>query len=173
MSTELELLGITQEDLIDRVVNRIVDNAESVQDVIDRVEYEIKGKIDEVIKTRLSDRIDAVLAEMAIRVMDETIDPVDIWGKQVGGPTTIRQMLHQKSMDFWNVTVDSNGKPTEYGREKQPRHKFLIAQISKEQFEEAVKENASEVVDAFRAAMKEESGAWVAKYINQTFKNKR
>lgn len=168
-SITLESLGVTNEQLIDRVVESLChafsEEGGYVTDII-------KKKLDDAVEAKLSKRINDALGEAITKALDHAVQPCDIWGDATGEPSTIREQLAARAGKFWNEPVDSKGNPCSYHTGK-PRYKILMRNLMDDAFTEAVKVNADEIVASFRKSVKADLTASVAKHVDSAFRGKR
>lgn len=158
-------LNITKEDVIELAANKLADSYASDETLDTWVKQRIEQRIKEYFENNLKSKIDAFLASEMERLLNQTINPVDIWGDKTGAPTTIRAELAARAKIFWEVNVDAEGRPSAYGGE--PRHTQLMKQIAKGEFEKAVKENAEVIVGAFKVALKADATKLVSEHIDK------
>lgn len=162
---DLSTLGITKDDVLNLAAQRLVEAYAPEHDVAEMVDAEIKRRVREHVEKRLERAIDATLNAAMEKILGDEIIPCTIWGERTGKPTTIRAALADKARDFWDVRVERDGRITTYGGK--PRHEYLMEQILKDKFAEAVKENATTIIAAFKAAVTADAQKMVAEHINK------
>jgi len=168
----MEALGISSDDIMDRAAQKIADEVMDHERVRDLADNYIRAQVDEIIGKRLESQIEATLSEVMGSILNEEVTPRNIWGEKQGKPTTIRAALSERAKDFWQVKVNKEGKPSDsYG--SMPRHQWLMERTVKGEFESAIKANIDEVVDGFKAAMREDAGKWIATHIASVFPKQR
>lgn len=140
----------------------------------DRINAFLQSTITDETRAAVVDRIDAALDAEIQSVLSQEIVPVDIWGEGVGEPTTIRQQLHKRCMNYWEERVepDRNNpgryRVTSYGGK--PRHQHVFQDVCKSAFDDAIKENVSTMVQAFRDALVKDAQNAVTENIDKIIK---
>ena len=119
----LESLGIESDELINRVVNRIADltlsdYGESVDDegnlVENRRSTQFKKKIDEMIKEKIDNAINAIAARHVLPSIEDYIERFAIqetnsWGEKKGKEMTFTEYMVQRAASYMSELVDSYG----------------------------------------------------------------
>lgn len=174
-------LNIDPKDVMELAAQKVADVVLSEYD--DLHDYATK-QIDELISSTVTDEmrnsmvatIDQKLADETEKMLQQKIVPVDIWGDAVGEPTTLREQLHKRALEYWeeNVEPDRNNRGqyrvSSYGGK--PRHKLVYQDIAKTAFEEAIRANITEMVKAFRDAMRKDAYKVVSERIDKIINNK-
>lgn len=164
----LTALGITKEELLDAAAQKLCDQFHDSGDLYNRFEQEIHDRVHKVTGTQLEDIVTTKITEATEKILDETVQPRNIWGDKEGEPTTIRAALSEKARDFWMEKVDKDGKRTgSYGNK--PRFEYLVQDYLKKEFEAAMAENITAIVQGFREAMTKEAGVWLGEHIAKVF----
>lgn len=157
--------GITREEILNLAATKLIDEAFSDDDTSDIVRETVRSMVTQRVKDTLPSLIQSALNAELSAVLTSKITPVDIWGERAGEPTTIRDQLVKKALTFWDTKVDKDGK--ESGWHGEPRHQHLVRQVMKEEFENAVKNNAAAVVAAFGQALQASGKALVEEHIKK------
>lgn len=121
MALDLAELGISREDLLERVIDRIVDNVlvtredsnaveEFSTDLYNGVMKELKARIDKAV-VDLGDRLITpnVQAMIEATVLQET----NQWGEKKGQRLTFTEYLVWRAKEYFNEKVDFHGKSKE------------------------------------------------------------
>ena len=155
--------GITRDEILNLAAQKIIDaHDESPWDMIrETVQSMVKAQVDPILRSAIDD---AMRAEIE-HILSAKITPVDMWGDKTGPETTIREQLAKKARQFWDEKVDAKGALSSYGGE--PRHTWVVRQVLKEEFDQAVKTNAADVVKEFAAALKTRGSELVAEHITK------
>jgi len=141
-----------------------------------RIEEEISAMVSDDVRATVGQRIDTALDTALANVLEQKIIPVDIWGEGKGEPTTIREQLHARALNYWEERVepDKNNRghyrPRTYGGE--PRHRLVFKDVAEEAFRKAMAANVSEMVAAFRDAMKRDAAKTIAAHIENIINNR-
>jgi hypothetical protein len=162
MNTPFE---ITKEEVLELAANKLVSEVDQDHALLELAEARICDQVDKIVAKGLKERVDAVLTSEMEALLSKEIVPVDIWGEKAGTPTTIRAPLHQRARDFWNVSVDREGRENTY--DGTPRHKLLMENILKDEFEKSVKANADVIVAEFKKALLLSSTKMITDHINR------
>lgn len=159
--------GITREEVLKLVVDKMVDDVwREAGDTVEIVNRIIREKVDGQIGKNLDAKIDAALTAEMERLMTVEIVPVSIWGERTGSPTTLRDALSERARLFWDVRVDKDGKPTGdyYGK---PRHEHLFAKIVNDEFNRVVQQNVTNIIGAFKDAVKADAARITNEHIDK------
>ena len=174
-------LNINQKDVVELAAQKVADAILSDYDDLhemaqNRIEEAINSVITDEVKASMIEAIDKKLADETEKVLSQKIVPVDIWGEGRGEPTTIREQLHKRALEYWEERVepDRNNRgryqKTNYGGE--PRHKLVFKDVAQAAFEEAMRTNVNEMVRAFRDAMKKDAASVIGKHIESIINNR-
>lgn len=165
MNTPFE---ITREEVLELAAKKLVDACEysDSTSIEERAEEMIRRKVGELFsETSIKSKIDQCLTAELEKLLGQEIIPVDIWGQREGSPTTIRAALAERARKFWDLPVDREGRESTYGGT--PRHKKLMEEIVKSEFEKAVKENVDVIIGEFKAAVKADTTKMVHDHIDK------
>lgn len=105
----LEALGITKEEIIDRVVTGLMD--EIREDVMTDMEKQIVSKVMTEAQSKINSAVYEAVKTTCGNALDIKFQPLDKWGDKAGKPTTVREMFYDKAKEWWNQGVDAQGKP--------------------------------------------------------------
>lgn len=162
-------LGFKPDDfralIAESAAQKLADDIAQSGDIPDRVDAIIRERIESAIGKGLDKRIEAALTKEMDAILREVITPVNIWGERSGQPTTLRDALAERARVFWDVKVDKDGKPSDYGGK--PRHEQLMGRLLNEEFNAAIRENATEIVSAFKTAVRGNAATLLAEHIEK------
>lgn len=112
MTTEtLESLGISQEDVLERVSEKMTDRL--------MAEYGDEGEIGRLLEKRVIEKVNAAVEEIAGRnvlpnvaqyVENLTLQQTNQWGERRGESLTFTEYLVQRVEHYMNEKVDRDGK---------------------------------------------------------------
>lgn len=120
MSITLEALGLTPQEITDRIVDRYVEQlritytADENGDRVDRA-----SDFDRAMQKRIAERIDTevtrlaemhVLPRVASMVENLVLQKTNSWGEKVGQPVSFVEYLVQRAEVFMTEKVDYKGK---------------------------------------------------------------
>lgn len=162
--------GITREEILELAAVKLADQFGDAKHLSELAEREIEQRVKSAFESGLQIRIDEFLGSEMEKLLSQEICPVDIWGDKTGSPTTIRAQLAARAKDFWDVKVDQDGKSQCYGGN--PRHEVLFKKIVKDEFDKAVKENCTEIVAAFKQALKVDAARITSEHIDKLIKTR-
>lgn len=163
-----QVVDLAAEKLLQIVLEN--DEYSAIQILQDKIDALIKETVTDEMRAGISEKIDAALQSEMEKALSQEIVPVDIWGEAKGEPTTIRQQLHKRALEYWEERVEKDRnnsgryRVTTYGGT--PRHKLVFQDVAKDAFEAAMKENIGEMVKAFRDAMRKDAAEKVGKHID-------
>lgn len=141
MNIDLQALGFTQEELQERVVERICEQLlTSIDyDPDSSDEYPVASRFQQAVEDMVKKRVDETINAIAERYLlpnvgkyieDLTLQQTNQWGEKKGEPVTFIEYLVQRGKAYMQEEVDSNGKSKAessswYGS-KQTRITYLI-----------------------------------------------
>lgn len=160
--------NITKEEVLELAATKLANQFVDEESLADLAEGNIRRAVDDLVKTKLDAAVEETLSKEMEVILSKEIIPRDIWGEPQGKPTTIRDQLAERARDFWQVKVDSAGKPSDWGGT--PRHEVLMRKILAEEFDKSVRENATVIVAEFKKAILADSVKIVTEHINKLIK---
>ena len=174
-------LNIDPKDVLELAAQKVADEVlgqyeDLHRTVTQRIEEEIASVLTEAVRASLVETIDQTLAEETQKVLSQEIVPVDIWGEGKGEPTTIRDQIHKRALEYWEESVkpDRNNpgryRKTSYGGT--PRHRLVFQDVAHDAFVGALRDTVSEMVKAFRDAMKKDALTVISRRIDEVINNR-
>jgi len=157
--------NITREELLNLAAQKLADAYQDEEGLDTFAKRLIKERIEEVFKTKLNASIEAFMKETMEDITNQPIVPVNAWGESTGKPTTIREQLLIKSRDFWETSVDNEGKPSGYGGS--PRYQWLMKRVAMEEISKAVKANVDLIVVGFKEALTQDANKLLKEHIDK------
>lgn len=111
--TELEELGLTEQDVLNKLVDRLVDRFSGGDD---EVTTSFGNKLDAAVRGQIDKRIDAALSKHVLPKIKTMIDDVCLqetnqWGEKRGKKLTFIEYLTQRADSYIREPVNYNGKP--------------------------------------------------------------
>jgi hypothetical protein len=135
----IESLGITNEELIERVVTRIVeattqtkrwdeDDDEYIQD------SPIAEKLAKFAEDKLAEKVEQIGNETVVPQVGALIEQVCLtktnqWGEKVGKELTFKEFLVDKALDFMHEPVNYNGKTRSQDSYSWSKHSTRLAYL--------------------------------------------
>lgn len=120
MALDLAELGITQEELTERVVQRIADSVMRTGSVDDDDHYhgrhsefakELQKQSRERIATAVTEIADRTVLPHVSQIIEGLIlEETNKWGEKTGRPMTFVEYLTKRAEDYLSEKVDSNGR---------------------------------------------------------------
>lgn len=144
MNIDIAALGITKEDLIDRVVKNITDLVMTAEMEEDGVTFDEASPLAERLSAHVVDAVNAKVEDLAARfVVPQVADLIETfslqrtnsWGEKTGEPVTFIEYLTQRADAYLREEVDSDGRSREecsrsgrpwYGSKGQARIAYMI-----------------------------------------------
>lgn len=183
MNNMLEQIGITKEELIERIVNKALgitaDHRQTGEetwveipfsDVVDKKITNAIGNIVESMKPLIETRIETIMNEQINKVFTEPFQPVTRWGEPKGESTTIRDMIADEAKEYWSKNVDDSGKVNDGYGTKTPRSIYYARKVMEDHYRTElateVKTMAAEMKARIPATIAEEISKTVTKYLN-------
>lgn len=140
-------------------------------EIIHIIADKLKNQIWEDEKKQLQARIQEVLDNELMKILNNTFQPVNHWGDKDGQPTTIKQIFIDKSKDYWLQQVDSNGKASDKWGAKMSRAEFVTKGQIEAAFRDVMNSEIAVVVSSFKSAltttMKEQAATHIEDSINK------
>lgn len=142
---DLSLLGISKEELIDRIVEAAA--AQVVEHEI--MEQRIRSEAHRQVETALGRLAEQEIGKVMSKAMDLEFQPLTIWGEAAGPRISIRAMMLERAQKWLTEHVNSRGETdTSYGYERNPtRAQWYVRRA----VEEVVSHHQSEAIKAIIA----------------------
>jgi len=163
---DLEVLGLNQEELQERVVEHVCDRVlKDVSTDEDDEEYKSASPWREALDKLVTDRINAKVDEMAARevvpavgeiIENLVLQSTTAWGERRGEPVTFIEYLIQRAEAYLKEEVTGDGKkPDSYSQSKQKRISWMIDQHLHYSIEKAMKQALAEANSNIVAGLEE------------------
>ncbi len=125
----LELLGLTKEQLQERVIDGMVDQ------LCDRLEPDIDIDIGGAVRKAIDTKVDAVAAEHVIPNVGKLIDAATLqqtneWGEKKGESMTFIEYIAARANEYLQQPVDFEGDATRNCRNK--NHTRIVYLVNKQ-----------------------------------------
>lgn len=161
MTTEqLQQLGITKEEILERITDRILSDGMGEEGFEHAKREIVKGY-----KEGIEKAINHVISKECAEALTMEFQPVNMWGEKTGQPTTVRDLFVKKCQDWWTQKVDGAGNPTtdSYGRKTMVQFQVekAVAEIANNEMKAAMQ---SVVADA-KAALANSIGNYVRDHV--------
>jgi hypothetical protein len=176
MNLDLQALGFTQQELQERVIERLCEQLltdrgiDPFNEDETTVASQFRKQLDDRIKQTINDTINAiaereVLPNVSAYVENLTLQQTNQWGEKRGTPVSFTEYLVQRAQAYMQEQVDTDGKSKDesgssYWGGKQTRITHLVHKHLHYEIETAMKE-----------AMKIATGE-IARGIHETARNK-
>lgn len=183
MNDMLEQIGITKDELINRIVDKALGitadyrqtGEESwdeipLSSVVDKKIEDAIGNLVGAMKPLIQERINSIMMEKIEEVFSKPFQPVNNWNEPKGDPTTIRDLIASEARTYWTAKVDANGRSdgSSYG-DKQDRAAFFAKKVMTEYYEKelvsTVKKMAEELKAKIPATISQEIASTVIKHL--------
>lgn len=160
MST-LQDLGITREDILDRVAEKLI---ESLEDDWTSFAEKVKARVVDDVKKQSQPKIDQILDESLKGLVDAPFTPIDEYGEPTRKKaTTLRQMIKDRAMNYMTERVDNDGRPNSYNSTA-TRGEWMAKKAANEAMTYEIKAELKKSVDTAKDHLRQQ----VANYIKDT-----
>lgn len=178
----LEQIGITQDVLIEKLTERILGltagyNQTSAEewheipfsDVVDsKIENALKGFIDKM-NPFIQQRIEEIMSAKIEEVFTQPFQRVDSWGKPLGEPVTIKDLIAEQAQSYWTTKVNECGEISSNYGTKIPRSEYYAKKVMEEVYNQelvkTVKKMAVELKNKIPETISEEITKTVLKHL--------
>jgi len=163
---KLEDLGITKEDILNRVAESLVDQ------MTEDAKSDIARFVNDEVKTAVRGQVSEIIMDTARKTFDGTFQPVNHYGEKIGDSTTIRDMFVKQAKEWWSLKVDSSGRPTTdiYGEKKTMAQYYakeamaeVVSATMKKEFEPLLVDAKTQLARAFTQSIAELVAKTIAK----------
>lgn len=179
----LEQVGITKEELIEKIVNRALGITAAFghtgeecwedvpfSDVVDKKIDTAIGNLIEQLEPKIQARIDEIMNKKMNDVFVSPFQPLNKWGDKIGEVTTIRDLIALEASKYWTEKVDENGNVSDSYNNKMSRSTFYAHKVMTEVYDKElvseVKKLASEMKAKIPATIADEISKTVVKYLS-------
>lgn len=171
---------IDQQALLDLAAEKLADQYADFESIGCNVDALIRERVDKAVGSLIEERVEAALNAALEKTLNESVQPVNIFGEKVGEPTSIKATLVERAADFWNTKVKADGRPFGKGdtwgrKEAKTRAEWMLGRIVSDEFMAQVRANSVEIAETFKAAMREDAHALVDRHLDAIInpKNRR
>lgn len=178
----LTQIGITKEELIDRIVDTALGITAGYEqtghesweelplsEVVDKKIETAIGKLVDRLKDQIEKQIDKIMAQKIEEVFNAPFQRTNQWGDKIGEPTTIRDMVANEAINYWNQKVDDDGKTSKYNS-KQTMAEYHAKQVVKKVYDTELAAAVEVMIKDFRAKIPDTIGEIMAKTVVKYFK---
>lgn len=163
-------MELDQERIENGIIKEAAANIIGNEELYDRVKRAIDLRIDKLWKETAEERIRAEV-ELAIAAgFEKSYRKVDSFGRVEGEPTTIRAELEKLIADYWNASVDRQGKPSSSYGATTTRAEWMMTQMVAADFQGEMKNHVINLGGALKDALRAELHATVNKLLSDVFK---
>jgi hypothetical protein len=127
MSIGIEDLGISKEDLLARVIDKIASDAmaqhvlqtdEDGEEFEDRIPTRMAQAVEERVVNKIDEAIDNIAAKHVLPNVAEYVETITLqqtnkWGERVGEPMTFIEYLVERAQAYLQEPVDYEGTPVD------------------------------------------------------------
>lgn len=161
--------------VLDLAAQKLADEIGDATRITEQVNRLLTQRIEEAMKAVVITKIDQIIDAQLEKMLNQTIQPVNIWGDKVGEPTTIANALSDRAKEFWNTKVDKNGKVVTdswAAREAKTRAEYMLGKIVTDEFAALVKTHAAEILSVMKERLRADAHAAIDKHLNELIKVK-
>jgi len=184
MNNILEQIGITSDELIERIVDKALGMTADYKQTGEETWSEIPfskvvdakitaaiGSLIEKMSPIIETRIEDILEAEAQKIFLNPFQRVNKFGEAVGGPTTIKDIIADSAVTYWTTIVGADGKPNPSYGDRMERAEFYAKKVMTEHYEKelvsVVRDMAKNLKDKIPATISDEISKTVLKYIGK------
>lgn len=109
---DLSALGITREELIDRIVEKVANDLMGDEERLGvRVRDVINTKVDKAVALALTAAMPARVDAVFEKALSVEYTPINIWGEPTGAPRSIREVMLERAAQYMEQPVNEVGNP--------------------------------------------------------------
>lgn len=142
MKFDLESLGITKDDILERIANE----ATSMDGLLENIRREVRA---EMVKSA-SQQIGPIIADALRDIMTHRFTPVDCWGEAKGKETCLRDMVKDRCVGYLKEKVDASGRASDGYNAKMTRGEWIAQAAAREVVDSEAKEQVRAAVEVAR-----------------------
>lgn len=184
MDNILEQIGITREELIERIVNKALGLATDYKstapesweevpfsEVVDRNIGKAIGNLIDTMTPLLQDRINDIINRETEKIFNSPFQRVDSWGKPIGDPISVRDMIKEITTKYWDTAVNDKGEPVSSYGQRVSRAEYYAGKVMREYYNKQlvgeVEKMAAELRDKIPETISSEISKSVLKYLKK------
>ena len=177
MSNILEQVGITKEELIERIVEKALGITAEHKQTGEETweEIPLSSVVDEKINSAIGDfiskmepfitkRIEIIMDEQIEAVFNKPFQKVNNWGEKKGEVTTIKDIIYDDAKKYWTLMVDKDGRETNGYGDKFTRAEFYARKVMQTHYEKELEHE----VKKMSLEMKQKIPQTIAQEITKT-----
>lgn len=140
----------------DAIIEQVSNDFLAQEDLSGQIRAEVNRRIDKLFKDNADAQINDAINDAIRNGFEREYCRINAWGQKEGEPTTIRKELEKAIGDYWNTTVDRNGKPdTSYGN-KTTRAEWLMTQMVAADFKDSMKQHIINLSGSLKDGLRQE-----------------
>jgi hypothetical protein len=125
----LESLGITREEVLEKVTAKIAASCRSDRSFEERVSEEVYSRIEKLVTGSIRKTIDKhVTTDLLAGVEGLVLRKTNTYGEPTGETLTFREYISQQAENYLLEKVDRDGKISSYGDRSQTRGAYIISE---------------------------------------------
>lgn len=149
------MLNINEEDLKAAIVARAADEILGRDDDLSAlIRNEVRARLDRIFVDRAEAQIAKAVDDAIVAGFEREYQRTTSWGEPKGEKTSIQKELEKIVTGYWNVRVDSNGKPTDSSYGATTRAEYLMTTICAKDFSDTMKQSALNVAGALKDGLR-------------------
>ena len=159
------------DELMRMAATKAADTVIDEDDLFKQVRETVDARIDKL----FSEKFDAVINDQIEAAMKDGFDrefhEIDSFGRPQGEPTTISKKLAAMVQNYWQETVDRNGKPTpkiSYG-DNTTRAEYTLLKLCGQDFHKELHQQTINAAGALKDGLRAELRGWVDKSLGEIF----
>lgn len=142
-----------------------------VDEVAERIWGEIGSSITDSITEKFATLVDQRVTETLQPIISEAFEQplqrTDAFGKVVGEPMSMKDVIAGSGTDYLLTHVDPNGKPKQRDRYSSPaptRLDIMVKSLIDQQFSKEIEKEKATAIRELRGQLKSAAAAWLAEF---------
>ena len=165
-------LNIDKRDVLelaaDKIVAQFFDNVGSIENSLRR---RIDERIDAILGKSAQSSITAIVDAVVKDGFDREFQPTTSWGEPRGEKTSIRKLLERQVKDYWSERVHAtSGKPTDSQYNVVTRAEYVMTKVCAEDFSKGMKHAVVSTTGALKDGLRAELNAKVGELLDKAFR---
>lgn len=164
MNVNIESLGITKEDLVDRIVESVSASVFRAYD--DEISVRVSKEVNKAISAKVESMVVAAIQDEIDRCLQVEFQPIDVFGASKGQPTTVHGILEQSIQNWWSTSVNSSGKATDrWSSESTTRAEWYVTTFIRDTIKNALEKDLGGIVSKTKEQVAVAVGKTIAEIV--------
>jgi hypothetical protein len=174
MSDILEQLGITREEIIDRIVVKALGLNISQSEEWEHVPFSVR--VEEIISEKVTSIVEEskpMIQEKIYSMIDREVEKiftgpfykVNRWGDKIGEATTLRDVIADEAISYWNQKVTYDGKKSDGYGSSMPRSEFYAKKVMTDVFDKHLVSEVKKMAEELKNKIPDTISSEISKVI--------